>query len=61
MRVIFLSDFWTILLCFLVWPFLQVAAALFCLNLPDRYYSDTFKEYIDVVSDLPPKFDQAKC
>lgn len=24
-------------------------------------YSDTFKEYIDVVSDLPPKFDQAKC
>ena len=39
MRVIFLSDFLTILLCFLVWPFLQVATALFCLNLPDRYYS----------------------
>ena len=39
MRVIFLSDFWTIFLCFLVWPLLQVAAALFCLNLPDRYYS----------------------
>ena len=39
MRVIFLSDFWTILLCFLVWPLLQVAIAIFCLNLPDRYYS----------------------
>jgi glycosyl-4,4'-diaponeurosporenoate acyltransferase len=43
MRVIFLPEVWTVLLCFLVWPVLQVGAALFCLNLPNRFYSpDSF-------------------
>lgn len=39
MQVIFLPSTWTILLCFIVWPVLQVGVALFCLNLPDRVYS----------------------
>lgn len=39
MRVIFLPDSLTILLCFVVWPVLQVSAALICLNIPDRYYN----------------------
>lgn len=39
MRIIFLSSTWTIVLCFIVWPILQVVAALFCLNLPDRFFS----------------------
>ena len=43
MRVIILSDMWTILLCFLVWPVLQVSTALICLNLPDQFFSpDSF-------------------
>jgi len=43
MRVIFLPDTLTIILCFLVWPVLQVTAALICLYLPDRYFSpDSF-------------------
>jgi glycosyl-4,4'-diaponeurosporenoate acyltransferase len=43
MRVIFLPEVWTVLLCFLVWPVLQVGAALICLNLPNRFYSpDSF-------------------
>ena len=41
MRIIYLPDNWTILLCFIVWPLIQVAAALFCLNLPDRIFSST--------------------
>lgn len=39
MRVIFLPDSYTIALCFIVWPVLQVAAALICLYLPDRFFS----------------------
>ncbi len=39
MRIIYLPDAWTIFLCFLVWPVLQVAAALICINLPDRFFS----------------------
>lgn len=43
MRIIFLPDAWTILLCFLVWLVLQMSAALICLKLPDRFYSpDSF-------------------
>jgi glycosyl-4,4'-diaponeurosporenoate acyltransferase len=43
MRLIFLSDELTIILCFVVWPVLQVGAALICLNLPNRFYSpDSF-------------------
>lgn len=39
MRVIFLPDVLTIILCFLVWPVLQVGAALICMYMPDRYFS----------------------
>lgn len=39
MRLIFLPDGWTILLCFVLWPILQVAAALICLKIPDRFFS----------------------
>ncbi len=39
MRLIFLSDGWTVVLCFVSWGFLQITAALICLNIPDRYYS----------------------
>ena len=39
MRIIFLPDNWTILLCFIVWPVLQTAAALFCLKLPDSVFA----------------------
>ena len=39
MRVIFLSEVLTIILCFVAWPVLQVTAALICLYLPDRYFS----------------------
>lgn len=39
MRMIFLPDALTVLACFLVWPVLQVGAALICLNLPDRFLS----------------------
>lgn len=43
MQVIFLPDIWTILLCFIIWPMLQFAAALLCLNLPDSVLSsDSF-------------------
>lgn len=39
MRVIFFSDIFTIVLCFIVWPVLQVAVALVCLKLPDCCFS----------------------
>jgi glycosyl-4,4'-diaponeurosporenoate acyltransferase len=39
MRVVFLPDLLTVLLCFIVWPLLQVSAALLCLKLPDRFFS----------------------
>ncbi len=39
MRLIFLSDSVTFLLCFLVWPVLQISAALICFILPDRFFS----------------------
>ncbi len=38
MQIIFLSEALTIILCFLVWPVLQVGAALICLNMPDRCF-----------------------
>lgn len=38
MRVIFLSDPSTIIMCFIVWLVFQVAAVLICLNIPDRYF-----------------------
>jgi len=39
MRLITLPDVLTIIVCFIVWPVLQVGAALICLNLPDRWFS----------------------
>lgn len=39
MRVVFLSDGWTVVLCFAVWPVLQLAAAIVCLHIPDYFYS----------------------
>lgn len=39
MRILFLSDTWTILLCFLVWLCLQTGFAFFCLFLPNRYFA----------------------
>jgi glycosyl-4,4'-diaponeurosporenoate acyltransferase len=38
MRLILLPDVWTLVLCFVLWPVFQVAAALLCLNLPDRFF-----------------------
>jgi glycosyl-4,4'-diaponeurosporenoate acyltransferase len=39
MQIIFLTSSWTILLCFIVWPLLQVSAAFICLKLPERTFS----------------------
>jgi len=39
MRIVSLPDAWTFGLCFIIWPVLQIAAALICLNLPDRFFS----------------------
>ena len=39
MQIIFLPSTWTILLCFILWPVLQLAAAHFCHHLPDRVLS----------------------
>ncbi len=38
MQIIFLPQGLTILLCFIVWPILQVSAALLCTRLPDRCF-----------------------
>ena len=38
MRIIFLPDIFTILLCFIVWPLLQIIASLISHLIPDRYY-----------------------
>jgi glycosyl-4,4'-diaponeurosporenoate acyltransferase len=37
-QILYLPGTWTILLCFIVWPVLQYAAAFFCLNIPDRIF-----------------------
>lgn len=39
MQVIFLPVALTVALCFIVWPVLQLSAALFCLYMPDRLFS----------------------
>lgn len=39
MRVLYLSDFWTFIMCVIVWFFLQVGATLLCLYLPDHFFS----------------------
>jgi glycosyl-4,4'-diaponeurosporenoate acyltransferase len=38
MRLIFLPDGWTVLICFLLWPIIQVAISWCCLKIPDRCY-----------------------
>lgn len=39
MRIICLSDTWTVVMCFLVWPLLQVGSVIVCLNLPDSFFA----------------------
>ncbi len=39
MRIIYLSTEWTLLLCFIVWPILQIVAAIVCLMIPNKSYS----------------------
>lgn len=38
MQIIFLPTVWTVIICFVVWPVLQITAAIICLNLPDRLF-----------------------
>ncbi len=38
MQIFFLSDGWMVALFFILWLFFQVAAALFCFLIPDRYF-----------------------
>ncbi|OHE41830.1 MAG: hypothetical protein A2Y16_05930 [Tenericutes bacterium GWF2_57_13] len=38
MRQIFLPDGWTVLLCFLLWPLMQVLISWMCLKIPDHCY-----------------------
>lgn len=41
MRLIFLPDGWTVLICFLIWPLLQTVISWSCLKIPDsRYHPD---------------------
>jgi hypothetical protein len=43
MQIFFLPDVLTVVLCFLVWPLLQVGAVLICMRMPDRRFSpDSF-------------------
>jgi glycosyl-4,4'-diaponeurosporenoate acyltransferase len=37
MRILYLPDSISILLCFIIWPILQVSAALLCKRLPGRF------------------------
>lgn len=39
MRVLYLSDFWTFIMCVIVWFVLQAGATLLCLYLPDHFFS----------------------
>lgn len=39
MQIFFLSSGWTIALCFILWPIFQIASALICLKVPDKYFS----------------------
>lgn len=41
MQIFFLPPLIAILLCFIVWPLLQVTAALICTQLPDRFFDYT--------------------
>lgn len=48
MRVIFIPTGWTILLCFIMWLIFHLLAALICLKMPDRTFSNQsffFKTY----------------
>jgi glycosyl-4,4'-diaponeurosporenoate acyltransferase len=39
MRVIFLPETWTIIICIILWPIFQASAAVLCLKIPDRFFS----------------------
>jgi len=45
MQVIFLPKAIAIILCFVLWPLLQVTAALICLKMPDKYFLPSFFLY----------------
>jgi glycosyl-4,4'-diaponeurosporenoate acyltransferase len=45
MQVVFLPEWTAIALCFILWPVLQVAAALICLKLSDSCFSPFFFFY----------------
>ena len=38
MQIFFLSDIWTLILCFVLWPIFQTGAALICFYLPDKFF-----------------------
>lgn len=38
MRILFLEDLWTVLLCFFLWPFIQVLISTLCLKIPDAKF-----------------------
>ena len=38
MQILFLPPLPTVVICFLIWPLLQVAAAYLCVKIPDRRY-----------------------
>lgn len=39
MQLIFLPGWIAVILCFIVWPVLQIGASIICLKLPDRFYT----------------------
>ncbi|MBP7343312.1 MAG: glycosyl-4,4'-diaponeurosporenoate acyltransferase [Clostridia bacterium] len=39
MRILFLPDIWTILLCIPLWFVFHMLPALICLKIPDKYYN----------------------
>ncbi len=45
MRILFLSEPLTILLCFIIWPIIQTGCAFFCLYLPNRCFSPNYWIY----------------
>ncbi|WKY47080.1 hypothetical protein Q5O24_12015 [Eubacteriaceae bacterium ES3] len=48
MQIIFLPPNLTIALCFILWPVIQITAAIICFNLPDQLFYPTnffFKSY----------------
>lgn len=48
MQIIYIEKQWMILLCFILWPIIQVSAALLCMKIPRKYLNYTsrlFREH----------------